>query len=274
MRIDAHQHFWRFDPRIHSWITDDMSGLKRDFLPDDLAPLLAEHAIDGCVTVQVDQTEEENHFMLSLAQKHFFIKGIVGWIDLRADNLPERLEHFRQFPIIKGFRHIVQGEQKGFLLDRKFIRGVSQLASHGFTYDLLIYHHQLEEAKGFVRQVGPVSIVVDHLAKPSIGQGEFSNWAKGIEALSDFENVHCKLSGIVTEANWNAWSYDQLLPYIEKTFECFSARRILYGSDWPVCRVAASYHEQYSIVNRFVQALSETERNDVFGENAKTFYNL
>ena len=274
MRIDSHQHFWRFDRDRHSWITDDMSKVRRDFLPDDLAPVLAEHAIDGCVTVQVDQSEVENQFMLSMARTHSFIKGVVGWIDLRADNLPERLDHFNEFRIVKGFRHIVQGEPKGYLLDSKFIRGVKELGSRGFTYDLLIYHHQLEEAKSFVRQVGPVSIVIDHLAKPSIGHGEFRNWADGIEALSDFENVHCKLSGMVTEANWNAWSYDQLLPYIEKTFECFSAKRILYGSDWPVCLVAASYHEQYSIVNRFLQTLPETERDRVFGENAKTFYNL
>lgn len=274
MRIDSHQHFWRFDRDRHSWLTDDMSQIRRDFLPNDLEPILAEHAIDGCVTVQVDQSEEENHFLLSLAQAHSFIKGIVGWVDLRADNLPDRLDHFKEFQIIKGFRHIVQSEPKGFLLDREFIRGVRQLASRGFTYDLLIYHHQLEEAGDFVRQVGPVNIVVDHLAKPSIRQGEYSNWAEGIKALSEFENVHCKLSGMVTEASWNSWNYDQLLPYLEKTFECFTARRILYGSDWPVCLVAASYNEQHAIVSRFLKTLSGIERDHVFGDNAKTFYNL
>ena len=274
MRIDSHQHFWRFDQGRHSWLTEDMSKIRRDFLPNDLEPNLAEHAIDGCVTVQVDQSEEENQFMLSLARSHSFIKGIIGWVDLRADDLTERLGYFQTLPQVKGFRHIVQGEPKGFLLERKFIRGVRQLATPGFTYDLLIYHHQLEEAKRFLREVGPVSIVVDHLAKPSIRQGEFSNWAEGIKALSEFENVYCKLSGMVTEASWNSWNYSQLTPYIEKAFECFGARRILYGSDWPVCLVSASYHEQYSIVNQFLQTLSETERNCVFGENAKTFYNL
>ena len=274
MRIDSHQHFWRFDRLRHSWITDDMSKIRRDFLPGDLKPVLLEHAIDGCITVQVDQSEEENHFMLSLAQMHSFIKGIVGWVDLRADNLPERLDYFKEFPIIKGSRHIVQSEQKGFLVDSKFIHGVRLLATRGFTYDLLIYHDQLEEARNFIRQVGPVAIVVDHLAKPSIRTGEYKSWANGIAALSEFENVRVKLSGMVTEANWNAWTYDALLPYIEKTFECFGAKRVLYGSDWPVCLVGATYEEQHAIVNRFLKTLSETERHHVFGDNAKTFYNL
>ncbi|MBT1695828.1 amidohydrolase family protein [Fulvivirgaceae bacterium PWU4] len=274
MTIDSHQHFWKYNPVNHGWINDEMQNIRRDFLPDQLGPLLREHHIDGCVTVQVDQTEDETMFMLSLAERYDFIRGVVGWIDLRSPDLEERLQHFRQFPRLKGFRHIVQGEPKGFLADRKFIEGVNKLARYNFTYDLLIYHHQLEEALAFVRQVPDVKIVVDHIAKPSIRTGEKTHWELNMAALATFKNVYCKVSGMVTEARWKDWKQEDFNPYLDEVFETFGTSRVMYGSDWPVCLVAASYGEQLAIVQQYIAALSESEKKLVLGENAKTFYNL
>jgi L-fuconolactonase len=274
MTIDSHQHFWKYNPVNHGWINEEMTGIRRNFLPDQLEPLLRDHHIDGCVTVQVDQTEDETAFMLSLADQHDFIKGVVGWVDLRAPDLEERLQHFRQFTRLKGFRHIVQGEPKGFLADRRFIEGVKKLARHNFTYDLLIYHHQLEEALAFVKHVPDVKIVVDHIAKPSIRTGEKTHWELNMAALATFGNVHCKISGMVTEANWAHWAQDDFNPYLDEVFETFGVARVMYGSDWPVCLVAASYGEQLTIVQQYISGLSASEKRLVLGENAKTFYNL
>jgi L-fuconolactonase len=274
MTIDSHQHFWKYNPESHGWINEEMTGIRRNFLPEQLGPTLREHQIDGCVTVQVDQTEDETMFMLSLAEQHNFIKGVVGWIDLRAADLEERLQHFREFTYLKGFRHIVQGEPKGFLADPRFIEGVKKLARHNFTYDLLIYHHQLEEALAFVRHVPDVKIVVDHIAKPSIRTGEKTHWELNMAALATFNNVHCKISGMVTEAHWKHWKQEDFNPYLDEVFETFGTARVMYGSDWPVCLVAASYGEQLAIVQQYIAGLSASEKKLVLGENAKTFYNL
>ena len=188
--IDAHQHFWKYSPVKDAWITDDMKIIQRDFLPNDLAPVLASNGIDGCVAVQADQSEEETRFLLSLADEHDFIKGVVGWVDLRADNLSERLTYFSKYKKLKGFRHIIQGEPAGFMSDRKFIQGVKKLADFNFTYDLLLYHHQLPEAIQFVQQLPEVKIVVDHLAKPSIRTGDIAAWKRDIASMAAFKNIN------------------------------------------------------------------------------------
>jgi L-fuconolactonase len=274
MSIDSHQHFWKYNPVRDAWITDEMSGIQRDFLPEDLLPLLQQHSIDGCVAVQADQSEAETHFLLSLADKYSFIKGVVGWIDLKANDLAQRLEYFRQFPKLKGFRHVVQGEPKGFLSDSKFLAGVKKLSSFGFTYDLLIYHHQLKEALPFVQQLGEVKIVIDHIAKPSIKTGEKTHWELNMAALATFQNVYCKISGMVTEAHWNTWKQEDFDPYLDEVFEVFGPNRVMYGSDWPVCLVAATYESQFSIILNYLSRLSSAEKRLVLGENAERFYNL
>jgi L-fuconolactonase len=274
MTIDAHQHFWHYDTARHAWIDDDMRSIRRDFMPQHLAPLLQQNNIDACVSVQADQTEAETMLLLSLADQYDFIKGVVGWVDLRAANLEARLQYFSQFKKLKGFRHIVQGEPKGFLANAQFIAGVKTLARYNFTYDLLIYHHQLEEALHFVRQVPEVKIVVDHIAKPSIKTKEKTHWELNMAALATFANVHCKVSGMVTEADWKQWKEEDFTPYLDEVFEVFGAHRIMYGSDWPVCLVAATYEQQLSIVRQYVSTLTESEKKGVFGENAKTFYNI
>lgn len=274
MTIDAHQHFWKYDPGRHSWITDDMKAIRRDFQPEDLQPLLEMNDIEGCVVVQVDQTEDETLTLLSLANQHDFIKGVVGWIDLRNPNLDSRLQYFSSLKKLKGFRHIVQGEKPGFLLQRDFIDGVRQLARYDFSYDLLIYHHQLEEALDFVRQVPETRIVIDHLAKPSIATQNRKQWDIHMRAMAEAPNISCKVSGMVTEARWPGWKYEDFVPYLDGVMNAFGTGRLMYGSDWPVCLVAATYQEQLLIVKRYLQKLSSLEKNQIMGENAERFYNL
>ena len=272
--IDSHQHFWKFDPVGHAWITDEMQAIRRDFMPGDLQPLLKKHHIEGCVSVQVDQTEDETLSLLSLANQYPFIRGVVGWIDLMNPNLDSRLEYFSTLKKLKGFRHIVQGEKEGFLLNADFIRGVRKLAGYNFTYDLLIYHYQLDEAIAFLKEVPDIKIVVDHIAKPSIKTKQLAPWAAGIKTLSGFPNVYCKVSGMVTEADWTSWKYEDLIPYLDVVFGAFGTSRLLYGSDWPVCLLGASYDEQFSVLQQYLKEFSGEEKKAILGGNAETFYNL
>jgi L-fuconolactonase len=272
--IDSHQHFWKYDPSKHSWITDEMKVLQRDFLPHDLKPLLEKNHIDGCVVVQVDQTEDETLSLLALANQYPFIKGVVGWIDLANPNLESRLEYFSTLKKLKGFRHIVQGEKPGFLAQTAFIKGVQKLHQYHFTYDLLIYHHQLEEALPFIKQVPETNIVIDHMAKPSIITKEKRDWEINMTTLSAFSNIYCKISGMVTEAKWAGWKYEDFVPYLDAVCKAFGTKRLMYGSDWPVCLLAASYDQQFSIVQTYLKTFSESEKKQILGGNAERFYNL
>jgi L-fuconolactonase len=272
--IDSHQHFWKFDPVRDSWINDKMSIIRRNFFPADIQPSLAKNQITGCVSVQADQSEVETEFLLQLADQNDFIKGVVGWVDLRSPNLKERLTYFKKFKKLKGFRHVVQGEPRGFLLQDNFIDGVNLLHEYGFTYDLLIYHYQLEEALHFVSKVPDVKIVLDHMAKPSIRTGEKTHWELNMAALATYKNVWCKISGMVTEAEWTKWKSDDFYPYLDEVFEAFGTDRIMYGSDWPVCLVAATYDQQLAIVQLYLSKFSPEEKRQVMGDNARRFYNL
>lgn len=274
MVIDAHQHFWKYNPVSHSWIDDTMHVIQKDFFPEDLKPILDKNGFDGCVVVQVDQSEEENTFLLDLAGKYDFIKGVVGWVDLRSEKLDQHLQHWVSFPKLKGFRHIVQGEPAGFLRNARFADGVKKLHRFNFTYDLLIYHHQLDEAVEFVRHAGDTRIVIDHIAKPAIRNHDIKVWASHMRTLAAFPNVWCKVSGMVTEADWRNWRTADFIPYLTEVFDAFGAGRVIYGSDWPVCLVAASYEQQLGLVQKFISTLSSPEKQQVMGENAKTFYNL
>jgi len=274
MTIDAHQHFWKYHPQRDAWITEDMQVLRRDFTPEDLLPILVQNGIDGCVAVQADQSEDETNFLLACANQHAFIQGVVGWIDFRDPALEKRLDYVKQFEKLKGFRHIVQAEPAGFLSDGNFRRGVALAASHGFTYDLLILHHQFPDALPFIHSLPDVPIVIDHIGKPSIKTKEKTHWELNLAAASSFQNVYCKLSGLVTEAEWNQWTRDDFFPFLDEVFECFGTDRVMYGSDWPVCLLSASYEQQLSIVNDYLQELSAEERAKVMGGNAIRFYKL
>jgi L-fuconolactonase len=272
--IDAHQHFWKFNPVRDAWITPEMSVIRRDFLPQDLQPILNKLHIDGCVAVQADQAIEETTFLLSLADEFDFIKAVVGWIDLRSSGLREKLEQYSAYRKLKGFRHIVQAEPKGFMNDASFIHGVNLLGEFGYTYDLLIKPHQMEEALGFLQKTRGTKIVLDHMAKPSISTGEKTRWELQLAAIATFQNVYCKVSGMVTEANWKQWREEDFFPYMDEAFECFGTRRLMYGSDWPVCLLAASYEQQLEIVETYLQQFTADEKNNLMHENACRFYNI
>jgi L-fuconolactonase len=273
-RIDSHQHFWKFDPVRDSWITDDMKVIQRDFLPSDLAPILKENKIDACVAVQADQSENETQFLIDLASTNDFVKGVVGWVDLRSELLDQRLQYFSDFKKLKGFRHIAQGEPLGFLRGVAFSKGISALTKFNFTYDILIYPHQIQDAIGLVSKHPDQKFVIDHLAKPVIREKEFTHWASQMKELASFKNVFCKISGMVTEAVWGQWTNDDFRPYLDFVMNHFGTARVMYGSDWPVCLVAATYEKQLSIVNEYLQSFSDSEKHKIMGENAIRFYNL
>ncbi len=274
-RIDSHQHFWNYDPVKHSWINDDMEIIRADFLPEDLEPILHEYGFSGCISVQADQTEEENTMLLDHAAKHDFIKGVVGWIDFKAEDIDDRLAYYQQFKKLKGFRHILQGEaDRAFMLNADFKRGISKLHKFGYTYDILIYTDQLGYANEFAAAFPDQPFVIDHLAKPQIKDGNITDWAKDMKAIAQNQNVGCKVSGMVTEADWKAWKAEDFTPYMDVVFEAFGADRVMFGSDWPVCRVAATYGEMLSIVEGYVAKLSATEQAKFWGDNAIGFYKL
>jgi len=252
-----------------------MRVLKRDFYPQDLKPLLIENKINGCVAIQVEQSEEETIFLLNLADEENIIKGVVGWIDLRSADIVNRLKHFSQFEKLKGFRHIVQAEPDNeFLLRKDFCNGIKALKDFNFTYDILIYPQHLEAALKFVNLFPDQRFVIDHMAKPLIKKGELEGWQKEMRELASFENVFCKVSGMVTEGNWSSWKEADFKPYLDSVFEFFGTSRVMYGSDWPVCLLAASYKSQLGIIENYLASFSEPEKSDVMGGNAQRFYNL
>ena len=274
MKIDSHQHFWQFDPVRDAWIDDTMQVLKNDFMPDDLKPLLKSSGIEGCVVVQADQSENETRFLLNLADQHDFIKGVVGWIDFTAPDLDERLEAFSNHPKLKGFRHIIQAEPDGFMTNKRFLEGVKKLLKTRFTYDILVVERQLEECIKFVQSLPDINLVIDHLAKPDIKNKSFDDWAVGMKKLAKFPNLHVKLSGMVTEADWENWKKVDFAPYLESCLELFGADRLMIGSDWPVCLLAAEYEQAIDIVEEFAESLSQIEYNAIMGQSAMNFYNL
>jgi L-fuconolactonase len=274
LQIDSHQHFWKFNPVRDAWITEEMKVIQRDFYPTDLVPLLKQNGIDGCVSVQADQSEEETVFLLQHANENNFIKGVVGWVDLQSKNASHRISHFANFKKLKGFRHVAQAESNGFLVSQNFLHGIRLLKNFNLTYDILIYPHQLEDALELVNKFPNQKFVIDHIAKPVIRNREFEHWAKYMLELSACANVFCKLSGMVTEANWKSWTYHDLIPYMDCVVENFGANRVMYGSDWPVCLLAASYEQQLSVVQNYITNFTSSEKQQIMGENAIRFYNL
>ncbi len=275
MVIDSHQHFWKYEPVKHDWIDDDMSVIRRDFSPSDLTKVYQENSIDGCVAVQADQTLEETDFLIDLASNNNFIKGIVGWADLRAENIEDVLEKYSTSKIVKGFRHVVQGEpDHNFLLRPNFSRGIALLEKYNFTYDILVFPHQLGSVLEFVKKFPNQKFVIDHIAKPYIKDGYFDGWATMMTAIGKYENVSCKMSGMVTEAEYNTWTPEQIHPYMNTALEAFGSKRILFGSDWPVCLVAGNYSKIKKLTTNFISQLSQIEQNSIMGNNAIEFYNL
>lgn len=273
MLIDAHVHFWKYDQQRDAWM-NNMPQLQQDRLPIDLEPILSGNGVDGCVAVQADQSETETFFLCDLAQKHNCIKGIVGWVDIRNSNIEERLQHFAAYPVIKGWRHIVQAEPEGFVLQQDFLNGIRALRDHSYTYDLLIYPSQMKEAIALVNRFPDQLFVVDHCAKPYIAKAEIKEWAVLLGHLAVNNHVHCKLSGLLTEASRQNWNSQEILPYIDTVFELFGTERILFGSDWPVINVAGNYKKWKELVENYLQQFSREDRQKIMGDNAVKFYKL
>jgi L-fuconolactonase len=275
MKIDSHQHFWKYHPIKDAWITEEMKVIQRDFLPFDLEPLLKENQFDGCVAVQADQSENETHFLLDLAKDNDSMKGVVGWVDLRAENIEERLEFYSKYDRLKGFRHIVQAEADvNFMLSESFQNGISKLEKYNFTYDILIFPKHFQNAEKLVAKFPKQKFVIDHLAKPDFKQNDFSVWEKGIRDIAKHPNVMCKVSGLVTEADWKNWKYEDFVFCLDILFDAFGINRLMYGSDWPVCLLAASYSGCMNIIEKYMSNYSEVDKRKVFGENAIRFYGL
>ena len=274
MKIDSHQHFWQFDPVRDAWIDDTMSVIRRDFLPEDLQPLLTENDIDGCVAVQADQSDTETEFLLALAAKNAFIKGVVGWVDLRSENAKERLAHYAKNSLFKGVRHIAQGEADDFLLRKDVQHGIGFLEQYDLTYDILVFARQLPAAIELVKAFPKQKFVLDHLAKPQFSKGLDKEWQANIEALAAHLNVFCKLSGMVTETEGFKWKKSDFTAFLDVVFTSFGKNRVMYGSDWPVCLLAADYAAQLNILQEYIADFSDLEKSKIMGGNATAFYDL
>jgi len=273
MRIDAHQHFWDYSPEEYGWIDENMGVIRRSFGPSDLKPLLETHGFDGSIAVQARQHLGETEYLLRLADQDPTVRGVVGWVDLRADDAGAQLDRFRAHPRFVGVRHIVQDEPDDrFLMREDFLRGIALLGD--LTYDVLIYPTQLPTAIEFVEHFPEHRLVLDHIAKPYIARGELEPWASRIRTLAEAPNVCCKVSGMVTEADWQSWKRNDFTPYLDVVFEAFGPSRIMVGSDWPVCTLAASYDQVMGIVASYVEPLSDSDKAAVLGGTAKEFYKL
>jgi L-fuconolactonase len=251
-----------------------MAMIRKDFFPEDLEPVLHANGAIGSVAIQADQTEEETKFLLGLAEKHDFIKAVVGWVDLRNEQLAERLDYYSQFPKLKGFRHILQGEEPAFMLQPNFLRGISQLRKYKLTYDILVFPHHLEAALELVRQFPDQPFVIDHIAKPYIKDGKIAGWRESMRDMAALPNVYCKISGMVTEADMRNWKKADFRPYLDATVESFGIDRIMYGSDWPVCLAGGSYADTMDIVKDYFCGFSFDEQQKFFKLNAMSFYNI
>ena len=274
MIIDSHQHFWNYNPTRDIWIDDSMEVIRKDFLPDDLKPLLQENGVDGCIAVQADQTEMETEFLLECAKRNPFIIGVVGWVDLIAENLDDRLKHYTTNPLFKGVRHIVQSEKDDYLLRKDVQLGIGLLSKYNLTFDILVYSHQLPSAIALVEAFPNQKFILDHIAKPTISDPMTELWKTNIMALSKFENVYCKLSGMVTETNDFCFTAEDFTPFIGHVFSCFGANRILFGSDWPVCLLAADYTKVITLILEYLNEYSSNVKSQVLGINAIKIYNL
>ena len=274
MKIDAHQHFWIYNPGKHGWIDESMAAIRRDFLPGDLKPLLQANGFHGSVAVQVRQHVEETEWLLQLAKVNPFILGVVGWIDLRSPRLRFTLESLARNPKLVGVRHIVQSEPDEFLRQPDFLCGISQLEEFHLAYDILIYAKHLPITADFVGRFPRQRFVLDHLAKPPIKSGAIDVWARGIRELASHPNVYAKLSGLVTEGDWHAWRPADIQPYLDIAFECFGSGRLMIGSDWPVCTVAAPYQRAVGFIKDYLNRFPTEEREAVLGANAAKFWRL
>ena len=272
--IDAHQHFWVYNQSEYAWLDESMAALRRYFLPADLRPELERNGFQGSVVVQVRQSLEETRWLLDLAAATPFVVGVVGWVDMQSPNVRTDLEALAGNAKLVGLRHIVQSEPDDFLLRPDFLRGIGLLEEYELAYDILIYDRHLRVAAEFVSRFPRQRFVLDHLAKPPIKSGSIDAWSRGIRRLAAFPNVYAKLSGLVTEADWQSWEPENIRPYLDVAFDCFGSARLMIGSDWPVCTVAASYSTAMEAVKNYLDQQTSEVRTAVMGGNAQRFWRL
>jgi L-fuconolactonase len=272
--IDTHVHFWNFDPVRDSWINEDMKVIQQDFHPKNLLGIYQDLQITGCIAVQASQSEEENRFLLNLAEQNEIIKGIVGWVDLLDPSLDERLTYWSNFKAIKGWRHILQAENSAFILNTKFIEGIKLLKNYSYTYDLLCYHNQLPDIIKMVDQIPDQPFVLDHCGKPDVKSQDLKVWTENIKILASNPKVNCKVSGLFAEADWKNWTEKELFNCFDVIFEHFGAERVMYGSDWPVMLISRPYEDWFNLVHQYTERFSAAERKLIFNDNAKAFYGV
>ena len=275
MIIDSHHHFWKYDPVEYDWIDDSMKVIRKDFLPKNLKTTFQEAGVDGAISVQARQSLEETDWLIGMAHQNEFIKGVVGWLPLIQGNIEEYLEKYADEEKLKGVRHVIQGEpDPEFMLRKDFNHGISLLKKYSLAYDILIVERQLPNTIRFVDQHPDQLFVLDHIAKPLIVRNELSPWKENIQELAKRENVNCKISGMVTEADYQKWTPSQLLPYFEVILDAFGPERLLFGSDWPVCLVASTYTNWVNLVRKNITSFTDTEQAKIMGENALRLYQL
>ncbi|HSU30496.1 MAG TPA: amidohydrolase family protein [Bryobacteraceae bacterium] len=274
-QIDSHHHFWRYNPEEYSWIDDSMALLRRDFLPEDLRPEIQRAGIDGVISVQARQNLEETRWLLALAANHSFIRGVVGWVPLTDIKLPQVLQSLAGNEKLKSIRHVLQGEPDDrYMLRSDFNRGIDLLQEFNLAYDILIFERHLPYVLEFVKQHPQQVFVLDHVAKPRIRDRIVSPWRENVRELAKFPNVYCKISGMVTEAGYTTWKEEDLAPYFDTVLEAFGPSRLLFGSDWPVCLVAASYGSWLALVKRQIAMLTDSEQSAILGGTAARVYRI
>jgi L-fuconolactonase len=274
-RIDAHHHLWRYTPQEYGWLDGSMSQLRRDFLPKDLMHEIAGAGVDGTVAVQARQTMDETRWLLKQADECDVIKGVVGWAPIAGEDFPEVMEEFEGRPKLKGLRHVIQGEKdENYILREDFNSGIRAMQDSGLVYDILIYGRHLPQTIEFIDEHPEQVFVLDHIAKPMIREGLIEPWASQMLKLGQRENVWCKVSGIVTEADWHTWNAETLRPYLDVVVEAFGVGRLMVGSDWPVCLVASEYVRWFDVLRDYFSGFSEPEQVAVFGGTATDVYGL
>ena len=275
MIIDSHQHFWQLGRFDYPWMNSSLGVLYRDYLPDQLEAILAQNGVDKTVLVQASNSVEESRWLLNLADEHPFIAGVVGWVDLGSDDVDRQLDELVPHPKFKGVRHLVESEPADdWLIQPQVLRGLKRLSTYGVSYDLLVHTRHLKYIQKVVDACPDLKLVIDHMAKPPIANGEIETWRQELRQVAANERIYCKLSGLVTEANWTSWTKSDLRPYVDCALELFGSSRLLFGSDHPVCLLAASYKLVLASFRELLNELSGAEQQKIFGSNAAEFYGL
>ena len=273
--IDSHQHFWQLGRFDYPWMSSDLGVLYRDYLPADLAPIIARNGITNTVLVQASNSVAESRWLLELADANSFIAGVVGWVDLASVEIDAQLDEVCAHPKFKGVRHLVESEpHDDWLVQPHVLSGLRKLSARGLSYDLLVHTRHLQYVPQVAERCPDLNLVIDHLAKPPIARNEFKDWSEALKSVARIPNIHCKLSGLVTEANWSSWQTNDLRPYVDHAFELFGADRMMFGSDYPVCLLASSYDRVLASFQELLGGLSDSDRDKIFGQNATRFYRL